>query len=373
MNIVNTAIYIRVSTEEQALNGFSIRAQEEKLMYYATNIKDWHVYKIYSDEGISGKDIKNRPSLQAMLNDIKDGKVNNVLVFKIDRLTRSTKDLIELVELFNNYDCDFNSLNECIDTSSATGRMFIKIIGIFAEFERENIVERVKLGFERKVREGYSICSSTAPFGYDRPKGSNVLIINKKEAKVVIEIFDKFLKNKSITHIVKMLNEKKIKTKKNKSWTYKTIKLILTNTTYVGKVRYGINKKYYFEQDGNHTPIIHLDRFHEVQKKLSNKNITDAYYSHILKCKCGSEMISKRIYKLTKEGKKKVYINYRCKQKSKGCNKDISHIKLEKMFVDINQRWKYYTLEQKNSILHNNIELRIQNNTLKANCNLFNL
>ena len=117
MNI-NTAIYVRVSTEEQALNGFSIRAQKEKLMYYATKIKDWNVYKVYSDEGISGKDINNRPSLQEMLTDIKNKKVNNVLVFKIDRLTRSTKDLIDLIELFNNYDCDFNSLNESIDTSS---------------------------------------------------------------------------------------------------------------------------------------------------------------------------------------------------------------------------------------------------------------
>ena len=97
MNI-NTAIYVRVSTEEQALNGFSIRAQKEKLMYYATKIKDWNVYKVYSDEGISGKDIKNRPSLQEMLTDIKNKKVNNVLVFKIDRLTRSTKDLIDLIK-----------------------------------------------------------------------------------------------------------------------------------------------------------------------------------------------------------------------------------------------------------------------------------
>lgn len=373
MNIVNTAIYIRVSTEEQALNGFSIRAQEEKLIYYATKIKDWNVYKIYSDEGISGKDIKNRPCLQAMLTDIKGGKVNNVLVFKIDRLTRSTKDLIELVELFNQYDCDFNSLNESIDTSTATGRMFIKIIGIFAEFERENIVERVKLGFERKVKEGNSICSSTPPFGYDRPKGSNKLVVNEKEAKIVIKIFDEFLNNKSISYIVKLLNDKKVKTKKNKNWTYKTIKLILTNTTYIGKVRYGINKKYYFEQEGNHSPIIDLYKFDSVQKKISKKSITDAYYSHVLKCKCGSDMVSKRIYKLTKEGKKKVYINYRCREKKKGCNKDISHIKLEKMMIKVNARWKYYTLEQKNSILHDNIELRIENNTLKANSDLLDI
>ena len=367
MNI-NTAIYVRVSTEEQALNGFSIRAQKEKLMYYATKIKDWNVYKIYSDEGISGKNIENRPSLLEMINDIKNRRVNNVLVFKIDRLTRSTKDLIDLIELFNNYDCDFNSLNESIDTSSATGRMFIKIIGIFAEFERENIVERVKLGFERKVREGNSICSCTPPLGYNRPKGSNNLLINKKETIIVKEIFNYYLNNKSIPDIVKILNNKNIKTKKNKQWTYKTIKLILTNPTYIGKVRYGINQKYYFEQTGNHKPIISINDYNKVQNKLSKKQITDAYYSHILKCQCGKDMVTKRIYK-----NKKVYINYRCIEKNKTCNKDISHLKLDKMLISINPNWKHYSLEQKNTILQNNIELRIENNTLKSNYNLSNL
>ena len=152
MNNINTAIYVRVSTEEQALHGFSIRAQKEKLTYYAEKIKEWNVYDIYVDEGLSGKNIIDRPELNRMILNIKQKKVNNVLVFKIDRLTRSTKELIELVEVFNKYNCDFNSLCESIDTTTPTGRMFIKIIGIFSEFERENIIERVKLGFERKAK-----------------------------------------------------------------------------------------------------------------------------------------------------------------------------------------------------------------------------
>ena len=85
-----------------------------------------------------------------LLQDVENGKVNNVLVYKIDRLTRSTKNLIELVEFFNDLGCDFNSIMESIDTSSATGRMFIKIVGIFAEFERENLAERVTFGYEQK-------------------------------------------------------------------------------------------------------------------------------------------------------------------------------------------------------------------------------
>ena len=126
-------IYVRVSTEEQALNGFSIRAQIEKLKSYCT-IKEWIIYDIYQDEGLSGKNIKDRKELNRLLSDIKTKKINNVLVYKIDRLTRSTKDLIDLIDFFNNNNCSFNSFTENIDTLSATGRMFIKILGIFAEF-----------------------------------------------------------------------------------------------------------------------------------------------------------------------------------------------------------------------------------------------
>ena len=152
--MLETGIYVRVSTEEQAQEGYSIRAQEQKLRDYA-KIKEWPIYKIYIDEGISGKNITARPAVTEMIDDIEKGRVKNVLVYKIDRLTRSTADLLYLINLFNDYDCAFNSLNESIDTQSATGRMFIKIIGIFAEFERENISERVRLGFERKAREGF--------------------------------------------------------------------------------------------------------------------------------------------------------------------------------------------------------------------------
>ena len=152
---LKTAIYVRVSTDEQAQEGFSIRAQIDKLKTYAL-LKDWEIFDIYADEGISGKNIVDRPAINRLIDDINDGKVNNVLVFKVDRLTRSTKNLLELVELFEAKDCAFNSLTESIDTQTPSGRMFLKIIGIFAEFERENLASRLKLGLERKVKEGFT-------------------------------------------------------------------------------------------------------------------------------------------------------------------------------------------------------------------------
>ena len=126
---METAIYCHVSTEEQAQEGFSIRAQEQKLKEYI-NVKDWSIFNFYIDEGISGKNITERPAINRMIDDIKAGKVKNVLVFKLDRLTRFVADLVYLIDVFNENGCAFNSLMESLDTSTASGRMFIKIIGI---------------------------------------------------------------------------------------------------------------------------------------------------------------------------------------------------------------------------------------------------
>ncbi|MCL2096486.1 MAG: recombinase family protein [Oscillospiraceae bacterium] len=106
---IKTGIYCRVSTEEQVQEGFSIRAQQEKLKDYL-KVKCWELYDIYVDEGIYGKNIVDRPAINKLIDDINDGKVNNVLVFKVDRLTRNTKDLITLMETFNENNCAFNSL-----------------------------------------------------------------------------------------------------------------------------------------------------------------------------------------------------------------------------------------------------------------------
>ena len=195
---MNTAIYIRVSTDEQVNDGFSINAQYSKLTKYAES-NDWNIYNYYIDEGISGKNITDRDEMSRLLEDIKNGFVNNVLVYKLDRITRSLKDLIYLIELFERYNCTFNSQTEKIDTSNAVGRMFIKIIGIFAEFERENLGERISFGYEQKTREGY-YTNCNGVYGYDYICGYG-LIINDLEKIIVQDIFNWFIEGDSMSEI----------------------------------------------------------------------------------------------------------------------------------------------------------------------------
>ncbi len=344
--MLETGIYVRVSTEEQAQEGYSIRAQEQKLKDYS-RIKEWGVYKVYIDDGISGKNIQDRPAIQEMISDIENGKVNNVLVFKIDRLTRNTADLIYLVNLFNAYDCAFNSLSESIDTQTASGRMFIKIIGIFAEFERENIIERTKIGFERKVREGYTLATRTPSYGYDRKIGEKIQTINEFEASIVREVFDMFVnKNMSCLEIADNLNERKIPTKENAVWHTRTIKNMLTNCNYVGRVRYATkDKNRHFEAEGAHEPIISNELYEETQnliQKISVKSYTkrpkeDSYYSGILFCaKCGGKMTSHGNYRKDKNGNIDVGRDYRCSNYiKKTCSaSNVSHKKVEQAFRD---------------------------------------
>ena len=342
---METAIYVRVSTEEQAQEGFSIRAQEQKLKDYV-RIKDWSIYKIYADEGISGKDITGRPAVKEMIADIKAGHVKNVLVFKIDRLTRSTADLIYLVDLFNANDCEFNSLMESIDTQTASGRMFIKIIGIFAEFERENIIERTRVGVERKVKEGYSLCTSSASFGYDRVKGQKIQTVNPAEAEVVRDIFDMFVGNGlTLTDIARRLNLRGISTKQGKTWASGKVRRVLANCNYVGDVRHHINdSRHKREYDGLHKAIIPQELFDAAQGILEgNKKVgitkppnDDKYFAGFLVCaKCGYKL---KTYESRKKLKTKIQITvgYVCRNHTLGtCTVgSMSHKKVEAAFEE---------------------------------------
>ena len=344
---MRTAIYVRVSTDEQAKEGYSIRAQIDKLKDYI-RIMDWDFYKVYADEGISGKNIKDRPAINELINDIKAGLVNNVLVYKIDRLTRSTRDLIDLSEIFNEYDCNFNSLMESIDTQTASGRMFLKIIGIFAEFERENIAERVTLACEKKVKEGYTLSTNISSYGYDRAVGEKVQIINSEEAKIVQEIFEMYANhNMSYSAIAKNLNSRGIKTKLGNSWHHDTVGELLKNPNYIGKVRYAMqDQKRYFEADGKHEPIISETLFYEVQKKLerfarkspTKKPKENNYFCGTLYCGlCGEKMITHAHSKYSKKNGEEYTIGqYRCPNRTNSnCdNATFSHKKCEKAFED---------------------------------------
>jgi site-specific DNA recombinase len=343
---METAIYGRVSTEEQATEGFSVRAQEQKLKEYA-NVKDWAIYNIYLDEGISGKNITERPAINRMIEDIKAGRVKNVLVFKLDRLTRSVADLVYLIDLFKKHDCDFNSLTESIDTSTASGRMFIKIIGIFAEFERENIGERVRVGIERKAREGFTTAGNTISYGYNRERGERIQTVNETESQNVKMMFDMFVNGgMSLSGIARSLNMQGIQSKKGCLWNGASVKQVLTNCNHIGNVRHCMNTPArHFECEGKHEPIITTELYNAAQSLIEkNARATPTKRPHennffvgFLFCeKCGKRLTTRSTVYESKKGKTTCF-NYRCETKVVGgdCNtKAVTAGKVEKALIE---------------------------------------
>ena len=383
---MQTAIYCRVSTEEQATEGFSIHAQKDKLTKYA-NINDWDIVDYYIDDGISGKNLTERPEVSRLIEDVKKGKIKNVLIYKLDRLTRSVKDLIYLIELFDKNNCTFNSQTEKIDTSNAVGRMFVKIIGIFAEFERENLAERVTFGYEQKTREGnYTNCNGV--FGYDYILGKGKLKINKNEAEYVRKIYNWYLEGESMLKIAKKLKDLNVPTKRGGHWNQSTIYSILTNPLYIGNVRYGVGRKNGFEVSGkNIIPIINEELFNNVnnlmkkRKKFQTRKYSsdDTYYLSVLKCSlCGSKYYARQ---QLQSGKK--YITYQCNvHNNNSCNAPgFSHIKIENAFINYLDNIKDLEFDknilkkEKFDINNSTSELKEQinklNNKKKETINLF--
>src|SRR3989338_787938 len=163
------AIYVRVSTQDQAQHGFSLNAQQESLENYAKAL-GYELYNIYREEGKSAKNIKQRPEMVQMLEDAENKKFSAIFIYKLDRFSRSLKDLILTIDKLKEWGIDFISLQDKIETASASGKLMFHIISAFAEFERNIIGDRTKFGMERKAKEGGFI--TKAPKGY--------IIINKE-------------------------------------------------------------------------------------------------------------------------------------------------------------------------------------------------
>ncbi len=181
--------YVRVSTDEQAQNGFSIDFQKERIEE-KFKIEGITNYEIMVDEGISGKSL-NRPKMKQILELIGQNKVQTFVVFKLDRLSRSVSDLIKFLDDCNNADVNFISIAEKIDLSTAFGRMFVYIIGIFAQFEREQISERTLAGMMEKANQG-QYPYNNIPFGYHKLE-DHTLVVNEKEKAIFKEVFHMYV------------------------------------------------------------------------------------------------------------------------------------------------------------------------------------
>ncbi|MGC5324998.1 recombinase family protein [Brevibacillus sp. SYSU BS000544] len=235
---MKAALYIRVSTDEQAKEGYSIPAQRERLLAYAHS-QGWAISDEYVDEGRSGKDIQ-RPQLQRLLTDLPSNKFDVVLVYRLDRLTRSVLDLYSLLQEFDAFQVTFKSATEVYDTTTAMGRLFITLVAALAQWERENLGERTRLGKEQKVKQGKR-AGGRPPFGYQLEQGN--LVVHHAEAEIVRLIFHLYLTCQNMNTVADKLFEQGIVTRSKKPFSVKTIRDLLRNPVYSGLLRYNYTRK----------------------------------------------------------------------------------------------------------------------------------
>jgi site-specific DNA recombinase len=254
MNNMRVALYPRVSGHEQEDN-YSIPEQIERMKKYC-EARDWMVYKIYTDSGFSGANLE-RPGLQQLIKDAENKKIDMVLVYKLDRLSRSQKDTLYLIEdVFDKHGVAFSSMTENFDTSTPFGKAILGVLAVFAQLEREKIKERTMDGKDARAKEGLWHGSSQVPTGYDYVDGK--LIVNEYEAMQIREAADLFLKRTPVRAIARTLNEKGYM-RKGFDWQPKNVTSILTNPVIVGKIKH--RDKLY---DGQHKAIIDEESYKKI-------------------------------------------------------------------------------------------------------------
>ncbi|MCK4348473.1 MAG: recombinase family protein [Thermoplasmatales archaeon] len=267
---VRAAIYTRVSTEDQAKEGFSLDAQLDKLRSYC-KARDWEIGGEYIDDGYSGRYIK-RPAYKQMMEAL--DKWDILLVIKMDRIHRNSKNFMLMMEELKKQKKEFVSMTESLDTSTAMGRFVMDIIQRIAQLESEQIGERVYVGMEQKAKTNSGMLGFNIPYGYNYIDGK--LIVNPDESKNVKNIFEMYQKGLSMKKISEDLNLRNIQTKLNKTWGAQTISLILKNPLYCGYLHWED-----YLNPGDHDPIIEKNVFNDVQQTIQRKNIKTTHNSKI--------------------------------------------------------------------------------------------
>ena len=308
------AVYIRVSTEDQAREGFSLGEQKEKLLQLCA-FKGYKVFKIYEDAGISAKDMEHRPAFQEMLSDMKKGKINYIVAYKLDRVTRSVRDLEELISVLEQYNCFLVCDRDDVNTSTANGRFFVRMLTVLSQLEIEIVSERTKFGLNGAIKSGH--LPGVLPLGYKKD-GNKKTIIDETTKPVIERIFKMYLEGKSFQQISNIFNEEKVLSPK--PWKDTTIQKIIDNKIYMGDYeqfkRIAKNKQVepviYTDVVA---PIISRSMWEECQhqKEKNQRTYTrDRVYLFFQKIKCPK---CGRIMKCKGSGgKKKKYMYYNCEK-----------------------------------------------------------
>ena len=325
-------VYIRVSTEDQAREGFSLGEQEEKLLQLC-NFKDLEVYKVYKDAGISAKDMEHRPQFQAMLQDMKEGKINYIVAYKLDRITRSVRDLEELISVLEQYNCFLLCDRDDVNTSTANGRFFVRMLTVLSQLEIEIVSERTKFGLNGAIKSGH--IPGQRPFGY-KSADDKTMIIDNATRPYVEKIFDMYLEGKSFQQIANYFKENDIYPKKK--WRDTTIQKIIDNKIYMGD--YEQYKR--IGKQENLEPIVYMNvvepiisraKWEECQRQKERNQrtyIRDRIYTFFQRLKCPD---CGRIMKCKGSGgTKRKYMYYTCEHCHINFNE--SHVeKLLKNFI----------------------------------------
>ena len=323
-------VYIRVSTEDQAREGFSLGEQEEKLKQLC-DYKGYEVYKIYCDAGISAKDMEHRPKFQEMLKDMKDGKINYIVAYKLDRVTRSVRDLEELISQLEKYNTYLVCDRDDVNTSTANGRFFVRMLTVLSQLEIEIVSERTKFGLNGAIKSGHLPGQVALGFKKD---GNRKTIIDPATAPIVKRVFDLYLQGKTFLQISNIFNEEKVL---NKNWKDTHIERIINNRLYMGD--YEMYKR--LKEWKNVEPVIYMNVVDPIipryiweecqaQKIINQRTYTrDRVYTFFqkLKCpKCGKIMKCKG-----SGGKRRKYVYYNCED----CHENIRESYVEEEFEKI--------------------------------------
>jgi len=319
----NAAIYCRVSTEDQAREGYSLGEQLEKLKDLC-KYRDYNIYNVYEDAGISAKDMEHRPAFQRMLDDVKNHNVNVIVAYKLDRLTRSVRDLEILISELEKHGCSLECAMDDINTSTANGRFFVRMLTVLSQLEIERVSERTKFGMVGAIKDGHIPVRKTLGFMRDKKR----LIINPAESDIVKRIFDLYLKGNSYQKIANIFNEENVL---NKKWLDSTILKIISNPLYKGDFISGKRVGNPVLYENVVEPIISKELWEEcqVQTRKNTRNYTRRndyiFFQKIICPHCKNIMACK-----APGGSKKKYIYYQCNK----CKTSIREDYLVDLLVD---------------------------------------
>ncbi|GGA46888.1 recombinase family protein [Paenibacillus physcomitrellae] len=330
---IRVAIYARVSTEEQAEHGYSIDAQLETLRGYC-KLYNRVVAGEYVDRGVSGKSLKGRYELQRLLQDAKEGKLDEVIVWKFNRMARKNIDLLQIVDLLEKNNVAFQSFTEKFDTSTSMGKFALQMMGAVGELERNTIVDNVKMGHRQRARTGKH--NGKVPLGYrsikvdERGRETRIVVI-EDEAVLVRNIFEQYAAGHGLKAIANDLNHRGHKTKTGKPFSTCAIRDILDNPMFVGKIRYNRYENWAERRrkgktseiilvEGHHPAIISEELWEKVQLLRQKKSVMpkkrfegEYLLTGLIRCpECGAAMTASRTVNRAKDGTKIVRMYYSC-------------------------------------------------------------